>query len=369
MTEVYFHPGRIALLSQERFVQLRELVAKSADADHNPDDLFYFRAEISNDLLDSHYTHMSAKTLANYAEDANRGVAFLAGHDWRSLPIGYSLTGTLETTNNKQRVVADFYTVKGLNETDSLITRIKTGLLRDVSVGFSKGRMICDICSRDFWDCEHIPGLKYQTKNGDVVSEVTSTFTIDDSRLNEVSGVFDGSTPDAMITKVVRMAENGLLDQRQISLIENHFRITLPGVSRVFPVAKLEETTGMTEEMIARAKVILGVETDEEIVERLDNLTKRLGEIEPQAEEGRQYRKDLIAEALAEGVRAQGNDFDTATYQSVLERSPLAVVKRMRDDWKKNAEQNLHAGRASTDNTKEDKKSKVALIPDEAYGG
>lgn len=385
--DTFYHLGRLVAITEARQAELIEILKKSVDpglADSS-ENLFYFRAEISNNLLDSHYTRMSEKTLQNYAEDASRGVAFLSGHDWRSLPIGYSITGQLADVGGKKAVVADFYTVSGIQETDNLIKRIKTGLLRDVSVGFSKGRMICDICSRDFWDCEHIPGLNYQTKNGDTVTEVLSTFTIDDSRLNEVSGVFDGSTPDAMITKATRMASQGLLSNSQVEVLQNKFRMNLPTKSTFVMNAnrslyvtnggrKMEEKDfGRVIDVLVKAKVASEVDAnaadEEQLTEYIEKLGERVQSLESQAEEGRQYRKDLIAEALAEGVRAQGNDFDADTYKTVLESASLTVVKRMRDDWKKAANAITPAGRKSVDSTAETKKKTVQLVPDEAYGG
>src|SRR5690606_31020400 len=58
--------------------------------------------------------------------------------------------------------------------------------------------------------------------------------------------------------------------------------------------------------------------------------TQRLA---PLADEGRVYRADLVADALAEGVRAYGEDFAEETYRVVLEAASLETVKRMRDDW------------------------------------
>lgn len=369
------HTARLVPVSLTREALLEIMKARDTfdpvDLEKYP--LYFFRAEISNDLLDSHFTHMSESTLKNYAADATRGVAFLKGHDWRSLPVGYSLTGLYEV-GQKTRVVSDFYTFEGLPDTNDLIARMKMGLVRDVSVGFHGGRAICDLCGADFWDCRHYPGLKYEEKEGDTVRTRLATFTIEDANLSEVSGVFDGSTPEAMILKAQRHAQAGILTAEQVGILEQRYRIALPASKRFASVEVApKEKSKMNEEQVTKIRTILNVASEEEIIQGVEGLQRQLAELAPLAEEGRQYRSDLVKEALAEGVRAQGNDFDAKTYEDTLNRSPLSTIKRMRDDWKKIADGVLTGGRTSVD---EDQRTSAASkktvqpkshIPDIAY--
>jgi len=76
---------------------------------------------------------------------------------------------------------------------------------------------------------------------------------------------------------------------------------------------------------------------------------RRVAELEPLAEDGRAYRADLLAETLAEGVRAYGDRFEAETYRPLLEAAPLATVKRMRDDWRAVGEQLFKGGRLTVD--------------------
>jgi hypothetical protein len=361
---------------------LHKIARASGDIPESQE-LYYFDAEISNDLLDSHFTHMNEKTLANYAEDANRGVAFLRGHNWHELPLGYSLSAELSTSSGRKRVMAGFYTVRGLPETDDLIKRMEAKILRDVSVGFHGGRMVCDLCGQDFWDCRHFPGLKYETKEGDVVKTELATFTIDDARLSEVSGVFDGSTPEAMIRKAQVFAERGKLTRVETDILMQQYRIKLPAKYRTImdmgnlgPIPK--EIRKMDESQVKRLKEIVvasGIVPEEQratldeesILVFVDKLAVRVQALQPQAEEGRQYRTDLVAGALAEGVRAHGNDFDKSGYEAILNSAPLATVKRMAADWKKVADATLPSGRQSEDTTDSTRQPATVLVPDEAF--
>jgi hypothetical protein len=378
MTEEFSHLARVRLVSTERKAEITELLKSRYTLDEDPNSLFLWDAEISNDLLDSHFTHMDEKTLRNYAAETEEGVAFLKGHNWKELPIGYSVSGTFDETGTKQRVVSGFYTVRGLPETDDLIKRMVSGLLRDVSVGFHGGTMRCDICQQDFWDCRHYPGLKYEEKKGDTVTTLLATYTIEDAHLSEVSGVFDGSTPEAMILKAQRGAKSGDLTLQQIQQLEQRYRISLPDkkIFSVPPVPKGEAK--MNEKQLARLKEIViasGVvpedareNIDEEtLLVFADKLVSRIKTLEPQAADGVRYREDLVKEALAEGVRAQGADFDATLYEATLKASPLTVVKRMRDDWKKFADAALKGGRQSVDGDETHTKAPASLIPDGAY--
>lgn len=374
--EILYHPARVRLMAKDDAKRQYELNARAAEyldastLEQFPP--FYWRAEISNDLLDSHFTHMSEKTLKNYAEDAARGVAFLKGHDWRQLPIGYSLDSEF-STDSRMKVIADFYTVSGLEETNDLITRMKTGLVRDVSVGFYGGRAICDLCGADFWECRHWPGLKYEEKDGDTVRTELATFTIEDARLSEVSAVFDGSTPQAMILKAQRFAARGELTAQQVEILEQRYRVNLVAkTTHTVPVTKERK---MTEEEILKVRSMLGLGTEGDVVasvetlrSTLDTQATRIKELESQAAEGVQYRNDLVASALAEGVRAFGNDFKKDTYEATLRTAPLDMVKQMREDWKKAADLSLPSGRHTVDAGNPAPVIETSMVPDVAYG-
>lgn len=366
------HPARVrqsaGVDSDAGRAQLRERFGLPEDQE-----LYFWRAEISNDLLDSHFTHMAESTLRNYAGDAKAGVAFLKGHNWRELPIGYSLDAGYENQGSKKRVVADFYTVRGLPETDDLIKRMQSGLVRDVSVGFHGGRLICDICTRDFWDCSHWPGFKYEVKEGEVIRQVVATLTIEDARLSEVSGVFDGSTPEAMILKAQERA--GDLKPEEVRLLEQRYRVKLPESKRSF--AGVDTSTGQKpgedesmaiQEDFSRVRSLVGVETDDEVVPAVETLKRRVAELEPRAADGDAYRNDLVAEALAEGVRANGQEFDQATYEGTLRAAPLALIKRMRDDWKRVGDARFAGGRSTTDaDAGNETNEPLRYVPETAY--
>ena len=352
---------------------------------------FFWSAEISNGNVDSYFTHMLPSTLTNFANDASNGVSFLNSHRHNELPLGRSLNGVYDGN----RVVADFYTMPGLNlngvTTDDFITGIKTGLLSDVSVGFSlgQGQMWCDVCKMDYrsWDCPHVAGMKYDIQGG---GQVTATVGVDNARLAEVSAVFDGATPDATILKATRMIEAGELKPDAVRMLEARYRMSF-ATKRSFPGVdlgggkklELEKIFNQLREVLALPSDGDAVATVASLVAERDRLAAehktattdaetlraKVAELEPQAKDGAQYRTDLITEALGEGVRAYGDKFAKDTYEKLLRSVSLDVIKQMKSDWLTLGNERFKGGRQTVDNSQAPGKSEERKtgVPDTAF--
>jgi len=350
---------------------------------------FFWSAEISNGNVDSYFTHMLPSTLTNFANDATAGVSFLNSHRHNELPLGRSLRGVYEG----DRVVADFFTLPGLNlngvTTDDFITGVKTGLLSDVSVGFVGGKLFCDICHVDYrsWDCPHIAGMKYEIQGG---GQVTATVAVDGARLAEVSAVFDGATPDATILKATRMIEAGELKPDAVRMLEARYRMSF-ATKRSFPGVdlgggkklELEKIFNQLREVLALPADGDAVATVASLVAERDRLAAehktattdaealraKVAELEPQAKDGAQYRTDLIAEALGEGVRAYGDKFAKDTYEKLLRSVALDVIKQMKADWLTLGNERFKGGRQTVDNSQapEAKNERKTGVPDTAF--
>ena len=79
------------------------------------------------------------------------------------------------------------------------------------------------------------------------------------------------------------------------------------------------------------------------------------------AEEGIAYRAELVSDAIAWGVRAQGNEFKTDTWKAMLEEDNRTIqsIKDIRDTFRKQAEAVIPTGRLSR-NTDKQAKSPVS---------
>src|SRR5262249_26341486 len=78
-------------------------------------------------------------------------------------------------------------------------------------------------------------------------------------------------------------------------------------------------------------------------------LQAKIDELGPLADQGRKYRADLLADALAEGVRAPGAAFPKERYEALLKDAPLDHIKAFRDEWQAEGDKRLPSGRATDD--------------------
>ena len=387
----------------------RHLLDPEILTDHQP---FFWGAEISSTRIDTYDTRMDAETtLKNYAEDLIAGVAFCDSHNHNELPFGRSFAGLYvvgalddaQQVVTPSRVIGGFYTLAGLKtnrvSTDDLINAMRGGLVRDVSVGFKPGAGFmyrCSICGLDLfdWDCPHIPGVTYQipdANSGELVDRYAVAWIVN-ARLSEVSGVYDGSTPYAMILKATREAQAGRIPDRVAKLVENRARIHLPEKSIQIPARTTKETEMNDQEKLAAEKAVrdaftafvrkacsdTGVAmptgktvdslTAEEAVEALRS---EIGRLKPLAEDGTKLRAALVEEAVTEGKRALGENFKEDAQRSLMGRLPIEDVQTMRDSWKAQADKTIPTGRTSAEDADDDdpekKNSRAAGLPDDAF--
>jgi hypothetical protein len=107
-----------------------------------------------------------------------------------------------------------------------------------------------------------------------------------------------------------------------------------------------------------------------ELMAQVEGLNARVAETATLAEDGRTYRADLIAEAMAEGVRAYGPTFAQDTYRGILEAGPIATIRRLRDDWRTIGDKLFQPGRQTVETSEPPKPAAAtSKIDDAAYRG
>ena len=402
-------------------------------------DWYFFTAEISSTTLDSYHTHMDASTLRNFARDAGEGVALLDSHDGYKLGVGYSAGGRFEEEDGEGRAVGVFYIVPGIRfggkhsfaSTDDYIRAVDAGVVRDVSVGFYGGRWICDLCHQPYYGygstCNHIAGWEYEIERDGKMTRELCTVTILDARLSEVSLVYDGATPGAMILKAEQEAEAGRLSPAMTRQIERQYRVKLPGgTTRESSVVETSDGTdgglgdsaissmGIDGEGVMEEEIIETVEeesvdaagvaeagearqTIEEIRQIVsesaapegvtlaaavrwlneelarvsgerDRALGQVAELQPLAEQGRAYREELIDRAVVEGVRAMGEAFPEETYRAMLSNAPLEHIRKVEETFAKQAAERFPGGRQTRDKVEEGSKAQKPAVPPAAYG-
>lgn len=362
---------------------------------------YVWAAEISSNRNDYYYTRMDVETtLRNYAEDAIAGVSFLNSHVQDESAIGYSFASILvqDSNDNLARVYGAFYTIPDLQlerlNTDSVIKQFRSGLARDVSVGFKRGEnfmMRCSVCGFDMyrsWDCDHFQGVRTKVWDDEKEEfrEVVPIAVVVDGRLGEVSKVYDGATPKAMIEKAIDFAKRGLIKPDFIRHIEAQYRMTLPGKQTQVPGIEkpaenaerqtntdkeIEEmangdnpTTNPSLTQVRSTCISLNlVEKEDEISsvpEGLRRISAEVTTLRAVKNEHDAFIASEVKDAITEGVRAYGDKFDKNLYEGtdkngILYRLSLTELRKMRLEWQTKADEELGAGngRRSTEDGEE----------------
>lgn len=184
-----FSPGRLLL---------RDDSASSGESD-----VFEFDCTISSETYDSHSSRFHESSLKKFVDDINgsRSISFLDHHQTNSMQqvLGRMESAQLDGTEVTATVsmLRDTETTPEHLRVDEHIRRIERGYFSEVSVGYSAGQDLCDLCGLDVWRmtdgemCPHWPGDAYDGQ--------TATYTIHDAGLREVSLVYRGANPDALI--------------------------------------------------------------------------------------------------------------------------------------------------------------------------
>jgi hypothetical protein len=153
----------------------------------------YIKPAIFIDRKPTTYNTMfKAGALVDVARKINEaGLPLLMNHNSGKFPVGMWFQAKV---NEAEQVVAQFYIPKEIPEYGDLTSRIDTGILDSVSIGFSAGVHECSICGNAISDynlCPHVPGKTYEN--------ATCYVLLDNIRPSEGSLVYSGAVPAAKI--------------------------------------------------------------------------------------------------------------------------------------------------------------------------
>lgn len=401
------------------------------------DDVFVFPMWISNELQDAYSTRMARSSLDNYVSDLTSGRALQLAHGGGmfgggalDMPIGSSFGGELTTREGYEglHVLGHYYILRGLNTglgtmtTDDIEKNIRGGVYRRGSIGFSiapmegrkAGRYICSICRMNILsgDCPHLPGIEYETEDGDKVLCVAE---VHGAGMRESSLVPMNAAQGTIVNKAREFAAGGKLSKKNALALEYVYGtrvldkpvISTPpianepvvnpkreeketmeelikfirGLSDIFPALKLEDRkvedakdVAAVRQEIADALAASTADVSdklalvESIPEELRS-EEAIAQLFVEAEAGRTYKSDLVGQAVKEGIRANGNEFDEKHWRAYLtEQTDLEVIKASAESFRKTADANLDPGQKSrTEDNVPTSTAKVHVVPAEAY--
>lgn len=317
-------------------------------------------------------------------------------------------------------------TLKNGRSANSIIEDIEQGILFDTSIGWGSNKMVCSICNMDYYggECNHFRGRTYQDADGK--DKLCFIIAKNPGYLMEESGVFDGAYKGAGISMsnagdIFESPQGKFLvvdELKELAKDTNVYGIyTSKGELTTF-VKKSDhkkvyslgskEGENKVNEKLSKLLETLGVAykegetTSEQLLNQLAEkwdatvqtikdsaaplaqaeptpeylskaaTTEKLGNEMPAddvlkfAKEGIEYHKQVVEDAVAMGVKAQGNEFPAETWKTTFATMGTAAIKDISKTFQKQAEGAIVTGRTSNPKAGEGE-VKTFAIPDEAF--
>lgn len=333
------------------------------------EDVFAFDAKFVGDaIIPSRFLKISTAVLDEFEKQVQSGIPFMLNHSWGwgttrdAFVYGRSYDSRLEDSSDiegeTKALYGSIYIPRGREidgiKTDEIIHQIEDGTMLDVSIGFAISNWVCSICNERFVgsDCNHWPGREYKGELCYLIAEPPGT-------VFEISAVFQGAYPTAEILSAAIMKDQRWQEQLPIEVINDpdDFRLVKPGTTIHGYVSTATDFLFVEKGAVERKPVVQvqATKEEEEVDEMLTNeeVKAALGSEMPKdqvlqlAREGKQYREELIEEALAWGVRAHGEYFSQDSWREILSEPSRSIeaIKGFIEQFRKEAEKNVPAGR------------------------
>lgn len=318
------------------------------------DEVYVFPVTLCNNDIDRDTEMFTVESL-NRLADLFIGKTGITDHEWSSnnqVARVFS-TSVNKVEGKKTQTGEDFYELRALcymlrNEKNQpLIDEIEAGIKKEVSVGCSCGKSTCSICGKDFWydeDCSHQKGRVYDGKTCYVKLE-------NPLDAYEFSFVAIPAQKEAGVTKAFDKKSNKEKEKmfvyneslKQFGIDEETFKgfdLEFEKVEKIAKSVKIEQP----EEYISKAKVVeeLG---EEKTAEEVLNLAKEAAQYKDNANKYTKLFNAKIEEALKEGVKAKGEDFNSDRWGKILNSFSYEEVEGQMEEWHNEAEKALNGGK------------------------
>lgn len=124
------------------------------------DQVFVFRCEACNDQVDRDFERFATNALPAMAK-LFVGKTVICDHRWSAANQQARIfSATVENRDGITALMVSCYMLRN-DSTKDAIAAIEGGILREVSVCCAMGRVVCSICGKDAYECEHLKGRTY----------------------------------------------------------------------------------------------------------------------------------------------------------------------------------------------------------------
>ena len=158
--------------------------------------VFIRAMEVISDEVNEHGGRFSPDEFARLCELIIDSPVLVA-HDRRQLPVARNFKAAVVERDGRPWVKVWFYWPKDAAGAQDLASRIDSGVIREVSIGFEFKCPECSVCGADIRQCEHRPFGEYRHADGSV--RPAHYLYRDIVRVLETSLVYRGATPGTRI--------------------------------------------------------------------------------------------------------------------------------------------------------------------------
>ncbi|MGM9669726.1 MAG: hypothetical protein ACI3VZ_08240 [Faecousia sp.] len=171
------------------------LINAQALKELTPEEVFTFKVEACNDLVDRDFERFPVETLEKLAS-MYVGRTVIADHRWSSANQQARVyKAYVEKRENRTCLIAECYMLRN-DSTVDVIAAIEGGIIREISVGCAISRAVCSICGNDYGTCGHQKGVIYD-------GEKCHCDLMDPVDAYEMSFVAVPAQPQAGVTKSI----------------------------------------------------------------------------------------------------------------------------------------------------------------------
>lgn len=137
------------------------MINRQALRDLTPDEVYVFKVQACNDLVDRDFERFTKDSLAKLAS-LFVGKTIIVDHNWSAKNQRARIYQTYIEKHEEgyTSLMAECYMLRN-DSTKDIIDAIEGGILREVSVGCAMRRAVCSICGEDYGTCGHRKGTAY----------------------------------------------------------------------------------------------------------------------------------------------------------------------------------------------------------------
>lgn len=343
-------------LDNQQISSALEKINQYSRKELSADDVYIFNVALCNNDIDRDTEQFTLESL-NVMADLFKGKTGIKDHTYQTDNQVARVfdTEVVQVEGKTTKTGEPFYELRAscymLNNeyNKALIDEIDAGIKKEVSVGVAVGKATCSVCGRDYYtdgDCSHYKGKVYDGKTCYVKLEQpldAYEFSFVAIPAQEEAGVtkkYDENKnkgkvgKDKMFVYDAKLKDFGIDEE-----VFKGFEMESEKALKVLESAKMTEK----EEFISadKAKEFFG---EEKTADDILNMAKEANTYKANADLYEKMFNAEVEDALKEGVKAKGENFNKERWEKILKEFSFEEVRGQKEEWHDEAVKEFNAG-------------------------